>query len=68
MVVKPSVAKAVIAAVAEKAVENAGEAMVYEMVSAARECITEAGTHPLPPPACLPAICLLAVCSSVHAS
>ena len=37
---KPSVAKAVIAAVAEKAVENAGEAMVYEMVSAARECIT----------------------------
>ena len=43
MVLKPSVAKAVIAAVAEAAAENAGEAMVYEMVSAARECITDSG-------------------------
>eukprot|EP01043_Picozoa_sp_COSAG02_P033497 COSAG02_NODE_2289_length_9209_cov_3.304720_7_plen_521_part_00 len=43
MVLKPSIAKAVIAAVAETAAENAGEAMVYEMVSAARECITDSG-------------------------
>lgn len=43
MVLKPSVAKAVIETVAETAAENAGEAMVYEMVSAARECIAESG-------------------------
>ena len=43
MVLKPSVAKAVIDVVVQTAAENAGEAMVYEMVSAARECIAESG-------------------------
>ena len=41
MVLKPSVAKAVMAAYAASAKENKGDAQVYEMVSAARECITE---------------------------
>ena len=43
IVLKPSVEKAVIAAVAETAAKNAGEAMIYEMVNAARECIAELG-------------------------